>query len=140
MGVAGCNKSGNKGCTPLTTAEEDAKMQAYITANNITATKHASGLYYQIIAPGAGATPTINSTVQATYTGKFTNNTTFDSGTESFPLNRVIEGWQIGIPLISKGGKIKLIIPPSLGYGPCDNRTIRGNSVLVFDVELLDVK
>lgn len=139
--LAGCNKSEkNTECKPLTAEEEDAKIQAYITANNITATKHASGIYYQIIEPGTGATPTINSTVETTYTGKFTNGSTFDSGTATFPLTGVIVGWQVGIPLISEGGKIKLIVPPSQAYGPCDYRGIPGNSVLVFDVELLDVK
>ena len=139
LALTGCsNKDKDNGCT--TAAEDDAKMQKYITDNGITATKHASGLYYQIVDPGTGATPTINSTVKATYTGKFTNNTSFDGGTASFPLTGVIEGWQIGIPLIKQGGKIKLIIPPYLGYQCSDYRGIPGNSVLVFDVDLLEVK
>lgn len=137
--LAGCSKKDKDGgCT--TAAEDDAKMQAYISANGITATQHASGLYYQIIEPGSGATPTITSTVKANYTGKFTNNTSFDAGVSSFPLDGVIKGWQIGIPLIKQGGKIKLIIPPYLAYGCNDYRGIPGNSVLVFDVELLEVK
>lgn len=138
LAVAGCKKSDKGGCTPAD--EIDAKMQAYIAANNITTTKHSSGMYYQIITPGSGATPTLNSNVEVTYAGKFTDNTPFDSRTTSFPLNGVIEGWQIGIPLIKKGGKIKLIIPPTLAYGCYDYNGIPGNSILVFDVELLDVK
>lgn len=136
--LAGCSKSDKGGCK--TAAENDATMQAYITANGITATKHPSGMYYQVITPGSGATPTVNSTVSVNYTGKFTNNSVFDSGSTSFPLGGVIEGWQIGLTLIQKGGKIKLIIPPNLAYGCEDYRSIPGNSVLVFDVELLDVK
>jgi FKBP-type peptidyl-prolyl cis-trans isomerase FkpA len=135
--LTGCNKDKDGGCT--TAAEDDAKMQKYISDNGITATKHASGMYYQIIEPGSGATPTINSTVKANYTGKFTNNTSFDSGVASFPLNGVIAGWTIGIPLIKQGGKIKLIIPPYLAYGCNDYRGIPGNSVLIFDVDLLEV-
>ena len=136
--LTGCSKKGNEGgCT--TVAEDDAKMQNYISDNGITATKHASGMYYQIIEPGSGATPTINSTVKANYIGKYTNNTSFDSGVASFSLTGVIEGWQIGIPLIKQGGKVKLIIPPYLAYGCYDYRGIPGNSVLVFDVELLEV-
>ena len=135
--LTGCSKKNDGGCT--TAAEDDAKMQDYISVNGITATKHASGMYYQIIEPGSGATPTINSTVKANYTGKYTNNTSFDAGVASFPLTGVIEGWQIGIPLIKQGGKIKLIIPPYLAYGCNDYRGIPGNSVLVFDVELLEV-
>lgn len=136
--LMGCKRDKDGGCT--TAAEDDATMQKYISDNGITATKHASGMYYQIIEPGTGATPTINSTVKANYTGKYTNNSSFDSGVASFPLNGVIVGWQIGIPLIKQGGKIKLIIPPYLGYGCSDYRGIPGNSVLVFDVELLEVK
>lgn len=136
LSLTGCKKDSG-GCT--TAAEDDAKMQEYITANGITAIKHASGLYYQVIEPGSGATPNINSTVKANYTGKYTNNTSFDSGVASFPLSGVIEGWQIGIPLIKAGGKIKLVIPPYLAYGCDDYRGIPGNSVLVFDVELLEV-
>lgn len=139
LALTGCsNKDKDNGCT--TVAQDDATMQKYISDNGITATKHASGLYYQIVDPGTGATPTLNSTVKATYTGKFTNNTSFDAGTASFSLGGVIAGWQIGIPLIKQGGKIKLIIPQYLAYGCNDYRGIPGNSVLVFDVDLLEVK
>jgi FKBP-type peptidyl-prolyl cis-trans isomerase FkpA len=137
--LTGCNnKDKDDGCT--TVAEDDTKMQTYINANGITATKHASGMYYQIIEPGSGATPVSNSTVKANYTGKFTNNSSFDAGVATFSLEGVIKGWQIGIPLIKQGGKIKLIIPPYLAYGCADYRGIPGNSVLVFDVELLEVQ
>lgn len=140
LAVTGCS-SKNKADHQCTTAEEnDSTMLSYISANGITATKDSSGLYYQIIDPGTGATPTINSTVKATYTGKFTDNKSFDGGTASFPLSGVITGWQIGIPHIKQGGKIKLIIPPNLGYGCNDYSSIPGNSVLIFDVELLEVK
>src|SRR5688572_12140075 len=88
--LTGCsNKDKDGGCT--TAAEDDAKMQTYITANSITATKHASGMYYQIIEPGTGATPTANSTVKANYTGKYTNNTSFDAGVATFELRGVIQ-------------------------------------------------
>jgi len=139
--LAGCGKS-DKGCTPTTPAEDDAKMQAYISANGITATKHASGMYYQIIDPGTGATPTLSSTVVAKYTGKLTDNTEFDKSDTGvqFPLGGVIAGWQIGIPLSKKGGKIKLIIPPYLAYGCPPYNGLPGNAVLFFDVELVDVK
>jgi len=130
------------GCTPVSPESEESQIKAYATANNIQATRHTSGMYYQIIDSGAGATPVNNSTVTATYTGKLLNGTTFDSGTGSFPLYRVIEGWQIGIPLIKKGGKIKLIIPSSYAYG-CNGSPqggIPSNAVLYFDINLVDVK
>jgi FKBP-type peptidyl-prolyl cis-trans isomerase FkpA len=138
--LTGCSNKNKEDHRCTTVAEDDAKMQNYITANGITAIKHASGIYYQVIEPGSGATPTISSTVKANYTGKFTNNTSFDAGVASFPLGSVIAGWQIGIPLIKQGGKVKLIIPPYLAYGCNDYSGIPGNSVLVFDVELLEVQ
>jgi FKBP-type peptidyl-prolyl cis-trans isomerase FkpA len=140
LGLTACSNKDKEVPRCTTAAEDDATMQNYITANGITATKHSSGMYYQIIEPGSGATPTVNSTVKANYTGKFTNNTSFDGRVASFPLGDVIVGWQIGIPLIKQGGKIKLIIPPYLAYGCNDFRGIPGNSVLVFDVELLEVQ
>jgi FKBP-type peptidyl-prolyl cis-trans isomerase FkpA len=145
VALAGCGKS-TKGCTPTTPAEDDAKMLAYISANGITATKHSSGLYYQVIDPGTGATPTLSSKVTVKYTGKLTDNTVFDSSTPKYPdgvefyLSDLIAGWQIGIPLVKKGGKVKLVIPPYLGYG-CEARgPLPNNAVLFFDIELVDVK
>lgn len=86
LGFAGCsNKDKEQKCS--TALEDDAIMQQYITANGVTAVKHESGLYYEIIAEGTGAVPTINSTVKANYTGKFTNNKIFDQGVASFPMN-----------------------------------------------------
>jgi FKBP-type peptidyl-prolyl cis-trans isomerase FkpA len=138
---SGCNKE--KECTPVPASAEESQMQAYATANGLTAVKHSSGLYYQVTNPGTGATPTINSKVTVTYTGKLLNGTVFDQVTYpavTFPLSGVIEGWQLGIPLIKKGGKIKLIIPSSLAYGCTGVSTIPGNSVLYFDIDLVDVQ
>jgi len=140
VALAGCGKS-TKGCTPTTPAEDDAKMLTYISANGITATRHSSGLYYQIIDPGTGATPSLSSKVTVKYTGKLTDNSVFDSSTGvEFYLSDLIVGWQIGIPLVKKGGKVKLVIPPYLGYG-CEARgPLPNNAVLFFDIELVDVK
>jgi FKBP-type peptidyl-prolyl cis-trans isomerase FkpA len=138
--VTGCGKK-DQGCMPVPPSAEETQMTAYASANGITAVKHSSGMYYQILDPGTGVTPNSKSTVTTTYTGKLLNGTTFDAGTATFPLAGVIEGWQIGIPLIAKGGKIKLIIPSTYAYG-CNGYgpTIPPNSVLFFDITLVDVK
>lgn len=139
----GCSKSGSSaGCTPTTKEEDDAKMVAYMSANGINApVKDPSGMYYQIITEGTGNKPNVNSRVNATYVGKLTDNTTFDSGTNiQFMLNGVIPGWQIGLSKIAAGGKIKLVIPPYLAYGCKTSSAIPGNSVLYFEVDLLNVK
>ena len=143
ISCSGCLDS-KQGCVPLTPQSEEAQIVAYASANGITATKHSSGLYYQIITPGSGAAPSLNSKVFITYTGKLLNGTQFDQATNpsttGWALGSLIEGWQIGLPLIKKGGKIKLIIPSSLAYGCNGAGPIAPNSVLYFDIDLFDVQ
>ena len=118
-------------------ATDDAAIQAYIKANNITATKDPSGLYYQVITPGTGNYPTANSLVTVSYSGKLLNGTVFDSGNiQSSPLSGFIQGWKIGIPLINTGGRILLLVPSALGYGNAAYGSIPANSVLIFTVDL----
>jgi FKBP-type peptidyl-prolyl cis-trans isomerase FkpA/FKBP-type peptidyl-prolyl cis-trans isomerase FklB len=52
----------------------------------------------------------------------------------------LIKGWQIGIPLMKKGGKATFYVPSELGYGGNDMGAIPPNSILIFDIELIDVK
>lgn len=116
---------------------DDDKIQAYIKANNINAVKDASGLYYQIITPGSGTNPTVNSTVRVAYTGKLLDGTQFDtSANYSQALSNLIKGWQIGIPFIKTGGRIILLIPSALGYGTSAAGSIPANSVLYFTIDL----
>lgn len=147
MLCVGCMKS-EKACTSVNPTIEIPQILAYAAANSLTVTKHSSGIYYQIVDAGTGASPTINSHVTATYTGKFLDNTIFDQATTPVPfaLTDVIEGWQIGLPLIKAGGKIKLIIPSSYAYG-CNGRknnygnvVIPPNTVLYFEVQVIDVQ
>lgn len=150
MMFSGCLKS-DKGCpyrelNVTAPASEQQQVEAYLSANNLTAVKHASGMYYQVVTNGAGPTPQLCSSVAVGYTGKLTNGNVFDQqNLISFELGRVIEGWKKGLPLIQKGGRIKLYIPPTLGYGSIDIRNNAGavvipaNSILIFDVEIFDV-
>ncbi len=139
----GCAKKDNS-CTPKSVQSEAVQMQAYATANGITPTVHSSGIYYEIIDPGTGATASATSKIVITYTGKFMNGEKFDemltpNTNQPWSLNGLIQGWVIGIPLVKKGGHIKLLIPSSLAYGCAQYYTIPGNSVLFFDVHLVDV-
>ena len=139
--VSSCNKS--KGCVPKTVASELATMQAYATANGMTVQTHPSGMLYQIVSPGNGPVPTLSSTVSVKYTGKLMNGTIFDSRTSSpisFGLSQVIQGWQLGVPLIQKGGTIRLIVPSSLAYGCSAAGTVPADAVLFFEIQLLDVQ
>ena len=142
-GAGSCIK--DTGCQDKTVQSEQAAILAYATANGITATAHSSGLYYEITNPGSGATANLNSTVRVNYVGKYVSNgtifdqTTVATGPVSFVLGSVIPGWQLGIPLIQKGGSIKLIIPSSFAYGCAGRGSIPSNAILYFEIELMDV-
>jgi FKBP-type peptidyl-prolyl cis-trans isomerase FkpA len=140
--VPGCSK--DKSCSPNPPSSEAPQITAYAVANGINATAHASGLYYEIISQGSGESPSANSNVYITYTGKLLNGTVFDQqntvNVKGWPLSGLIEGWRIGLPLIQKGGRIKLIIPSALGYGCEAHETLPGNSVLFFDITLVDIQ
>ncbi|ESQ74830.1 FKBP-type peptidyl-prolyl cis-trans isomerase [Asticcacaulis sp. AC402] len=108
-----------------------------------------SGLMYKVLSnPNPNAPqPKITDTVTVNYEGKLVDGRIFDSSyarnqPASFPLNRVVEAWQIGIPLMHKGDSYMLYVPSKLGYGERDmgNGEIPANSVLVFKVELLDIQ
>ena len=146
-----CSKKGNSmsctydPCNGTAPAAEVQQVEAYLATNKITAVKHCSGMYYRIDTSGNGAQPTACSSVTVKYTGTLTDGTIFDQSLDpiSFSLLQLIEGWKKGLPLIKKGGRIKLIIPPSLGYGATQQLTRRAtippNSIIIFDIELLDV-
>jgi FKBP-type peptidyl-prolyl cis-trans isomerase FkpA len=149
--ISGCLKS-DKGCpysessTPAP-MEEQQRIESYLANNNITgATKHPSGFYYMIVSQGSGNRPELCSVVSVGYTGRLANGSVFDQqNLMSFDLGRLIEGWKKGLKLIQKGGKIKLFIPPALGYGYIDVKDKNGtvvipaNSMLIFDIEMFDV-
>lgn len=103
-----------------------------------------SGLQFEVVQAAEGVKPTAMDTVKVHYTGTLTDGTVFDSSVErgepiEFPLNRVIPGWTEGVQLMSVGSKFRFTIPSELAYGERDMGTIPPHSVLVFDVELLDV-
>ena len=104
-----------------------------------------SGLRYEIVKPGDGPAPKATDTVKVHYTGKLIDGSVFDSSVQrnepaEFPLDQVIPGWTEGIQKMTKGGKIKLYVPPHLAYGDDGRPGIPPGSTLVFDVELLDIK
>ncbi len=148
IGISSCKKNNDDtsaadAATAAAQAKtDDAAIQAYLTANNITtATKDASGLYYQVITPGQGNYPTASSVVTVNYTGTLLDGTVFDTG-KSFQTglaasSNIIQGWKIGVPHINLGGRIKLFIPSALGYGTTAQAKIPANSVLIFTVDLI---
>ncbi|MDR8391588.1 FKBP-type peptidyl-prolyl cis-trans isomerase [Aliifodinibius sp. S!AR15-10] len=104
-----------------------------------------SGLQYQVLEEGSGASPKASDTVTVHYRGTLLDGTEFDSSIggdpATFPLNRVIEGWTEGVQLMSEGAKYKFWIPADLAYGnnPRPGGPIKPGQTLVFEVELLEV-
>ena len=111
-------------------------------------TTTASGLVFEELTVGSGNPATAGQKVSVHYTGWLTNGTKFDSSKDRgepfiFPLGKghVIRGWDEGVAGMKVGGKRKLTIPPTLGYGARGaGGVIPPNATLVFEVELLDVK
>ena len=101
----------------------------------------ASGLQYEVIKEGNGIRPTANDKVKVNYKGTLVDGTEFDSSKEPvvFELGKVIPGWTEGLQLMRSGSKYKFYIPQELGYGARGAGTIPPYSVLIFEVELLDV-
>lgn len=104
-----------------------------------------SGLQYEIITQGSGAKPTLKDTVVCNYKGMFMDGKEFDNsysrGTPAeFPLTNVIRGWTEVLQLMPVGSKYKVYVPYQLGYGASDYNGIPGGSLLIFEIELLNVK
>ena len=124
--------------------ETEADILQYISNHNLVTKKSNSGLYYVIQKQGEGAKPTSNSNVTVNYKGYFLNGKIFDQSSAagiSFNLQQVIKGWTEGLQLMSVGSKWKLYVPSELAYGERSaGPKIPGNSVLIFDLELLSIK
>jgi peptidylprolyl isomerase len=106
----------------------------------------ASGLQYQVLQKGEGSVhPSGSSAVKVHYHGLLLDGTVFDSSVErdkpiSFPLNQVISGWTEGVQLMVVGDKFKFFIPAELGYGNRATGKITPGSLLIFEVELLEIQ
>lgn len=104
-----------------------------------------SGLQYEVLTPGTGASPAATDKVTVHYHGTLINGTVFDSSVNrgqpaSFPVNGVIKGWVEALQLMKVGSKWKLFIPSDLAYGERGaGGDIGPNSTLIFEVELLEI-
>ena len=124
-------------------------MQDKLNELSKGAKKTDSGLMYTIEKEGSGQKANSGDLVSVHYSGYLVDGTKFDSSYDrgtpiDFVLGegRVIKGWDEGIALLKVGSKAKFIIPPDLGYGSRDvgNGLIPANSILIFYVELMEVK
>lgn len=124
----------------------DSFLAGNAKADGVVVTE--SGLQIQTLVEGDGVSPTAEDFVQINYTGRFINGDIFDQGQgAAMPVSGLVPGFTEALLKMKKGGKYRIWIPPALGYGEKDTPNpqtgevaIPGNSVLDFDVELLDVK
>lgn len=105
----------------------------------------ASGLQYEVITEGTGIKPTAIDTFVAHYRGTLLDGTEFDASYNrgeplTYPVGKVVLGWVEGLQLMSVGSKYKFWIPYNLGYGAMGSGKIPGGALLIFELELLDVK
>lgn len=125
-------------------AKDNKLILDYIKSKGLKNVKNTdSGIYYVMEKEGAGEHPNASSKVKAHYHGELLNGEKFDSSYDrnqplDFNLGQVVPGWRISIPLLKKGGKGRFLIPSDLAYGARGAGKIPPNSVLVFDIELID--
>ncbi|HEX6429965.1 MAG TPA: FKBP-type peptidyl-prolyl cis-trans isomerase [Niastella sp.] len=137
---SGCGYSDQNIVAPVS---EQQAVKSYLDSNRVySATKDAAGFYYEVFDEGDGNSPNLCSQVELSYTGKLTSGAIFEQASTAFTLGSTIEGFRKGLPIIKKGGSIRLYIPPSLAYGSKEIKDASGkviipaNSILIFDVTI----
>jgi FKBP-type peptidyl-prolyl cis-trans isomerase FkpA len=137
IGLSSCQKYTVSGLAATQASADDAKIQAYIKANNLTFTKDPSGLYYKIVTPGTTPNPTTSSSVKLTYTATYLNDVVLGKLTGSTALlSSYVRALQIGVPKIGTGGRILLISPSGLAFGNGAIGDIPANTVIYYTVDL----
>ena len=115
------------------------------SADDMAAVVTESGLVYQSLKEGDGASPRSTDSVRVHYRGMFTDGREFDSSYQrgaptEFPLNRVIPCWTEGVQRMKAGGKARLTCPPDIAYGRRGaGNVIPPDATLMFEIELLDI-
>ncbi len=121
--------------------KEPALIAAYVAKTGKTFQKTASGLHYFIEKAGSGASPKMGETWVVNYRGTFLNGKEFDKGSGSeMPLGQMIPGFNEALTLMKAGGKATFVIPSTIAYGEQPRGPIPGNSVLVFELEVISKK
>lgn len=123
-------------------SEFDTKITAYLEKKGIKCKKSDSGLFYNIIEEGEGEYIRFKDVVTFTYTGKLLNGELFDNQQEpvEFSVDKLIGAWKEIMLQTKKGSKVFLAAPPQLGYGSNNLDDIPANSVLIYEMEIIDVQ
>ncbi|MBK6265879.1 FKBP-type peptidyl-prolyl cis-trans isomerase [Marivirga sp. S37H4] len=147
-------------CSEEQLAKDIQIIQNYLEDNNLEAERHFSDLFYIIDHEGDGDLPNRGQELSVNYVGKYLDGRVFDTSVDSvareagiFSETRVYEpikfqlgagqvilGWEIGLALLKEGSVATFIIPSGLAYGPEGKGPIPPNTVLLFEVELVDIK
>jgi FKBP-type peptidyl-prolyl cis-trans isomerase FkpA len=120
----------------------DKEIKAYLDKKGIDCVKSPSGLYYKILEPGEGEYIQFQDVVSFSYKGYFLNGEVFDNEKKpvEFKVKDLIGAWKEIMLELKPGGKAFLVAPPHLGYGDRELDDIPANSILVFDMEVHEVK
>ena len=123
------------------------RIEGYISENNLDGfLSTEKGLYYKLLRDGNSTFPISGDTLSVEYIGKFLDGSEFDRSNTDQPfefvlgMGQVIEGWELGLTKIDEGGSGILIIPSGMGYGQSSSGSIPENSVLIFRIDLVDVR
>ncbi len=121
---------------------EEDKLRSNLPKDSIV---YEEGMFYQTIKEGTGRLVKVTDTLTVHYKGSlFGDGSVFDQTKDkpaTFPLERLIKGWQLGLVHCKVGGKMRLYLPSGSAYGiRTRSATIPPNSILVFDVEVLEAK
>lgn len=129
-------------------AQREQLAEQFLTTNaarpEVTTT--ASGLQYEVLEAGSGASPGPRSTVVTHYHGTFVDGTVFDSSVQRgeparFGVHQVIPAWTEALQLMGAGAKWRIACPPSLAYGEQGaGDSIPPNTPLVFEIHLLEIR
>lgn len=147
--IVGCNKKDMSPPTcPYTQQDMDNvyapenevnALARFIERDSIDAILDPRGFYYKIDTAGTYAKPQPCANININYIGKLTDGKVFDQAKNvEFNLANLITGWKIGVPLVGKGGRIILYLPPSFAYGVSEINGIPPNSILIFSIDVIN--
>lgn len=145
-------------------SKDSLTIQAYLTTKNLTAQKTESGLYYIITRPGQGETGKSGQVAKVDYAGYTVEGAYFDTSIKSVAMEKglynperekflpygpyqftidgqeVIKGWDEALKVLNKGSKATIFVPSGLAYGPQGKPPIKPNEVIIFEIEVVDLK
>jgi len=122
----------------------DETIQAFIQEEGLDFQRDENGMYYQVLAEGEGDKYIqLTDVVRFSYVGRFLDGEIFQEITKeeaiSYKVTQLIAGWQDALSKLKKGGEIKIILPPYLGYGSKETGVIPANSILVYELKVWEV-